>query len=83
MNSKWRSLRLILCCVVLAYASWVFAKAGSGVAETKHNLSASGPGPIKALGETEICKFCHTPHAANPIAPLWNRADPGTYYQTY
>ena len=56
---------------------------GGGIVNTKHNLSASGPGAIKVVGESEICKFCHTPHAANPIAPLWNRTDPGTYYETY
>lgn len=44
------------------------------VAATLHNLSASGPGPIRAEGETEICKFCHVPH--NPVAavPLWSHA---------
>jgi len=53
------------------------------VTETKHNLSSSGPGPVKVAGEGGVCKFCHTPHASNPIAPLWNREDAGTYYQTY
>ena len=44
----------------------------AGVGTTKHNLSVSGPGPAKATGETEICKFCHTPHNASPAYPLWN-----------
>ncbi|MCC6680318.1 MAG: hypothetical protein IT445_05385 [Phycisphaeraceae bacterium] len=55
----------------------------SSVQDTKHNLTASGPGTVKVGGGGESCRFCHTPHAANPIAPLWNREDPGTYYQTY
>lgn len=42
------------------------------VAATRHNLSVSGPGPVKALQETQVCVFCHTPHAARPVAPLWN-----------
>lgn len=47
----------------------------SDVSGTKHNLSASGPGTVKATSETQICVFCHTPHAAESIpgAPLWNR----------
>jgi predicted CXXCH cytochrome family protein len=49
---------------------------------TKHNLSSSGPGTVKSSSGA-VCLFCHTPHASNPIAPLWNRNDPGTYYQTY
>lgn len=51
-----------------------------GIKNTKHNLSVSGPGPIKAVSETRICVFCHTPHAATVsyfaepglTYPLWN-----------
>lgn len=44
----------------------------AGVGTTKHNLSVSGPGAVKATKETEVCKFCHTPHNAAPAYPLWN-----------
>ena len=43
----------------------------AGVSNTKHNLSVSGPGTIKAVTETQVCIFCHTPHNANPAYPLW------------
>ena len=47
---------------------------------TKHNLSVSGPGPIRALTESRICVFCHTPHNATPLSPLWNKElEPQTY----
>ena len=50
----------------------------------KHNLSTSGPGPVRATGMTEICIFCHTPHNANPAAPLWNHAlSAGVTYTPY
>jgi hypothetical protein len=56
----------------------------SDVAGTAHNLSVSGPGPVKALTETQICVFCHTPHGAEPIAaPLWNRELSGATYTPY
>jgi len=78
--------RLTISLLVLAAAglsaATVLAQA-SNVAQTKHNLSASGPGPVRVAGTQGVCIFCHTPHAANPIGPLWNRADPGTYYQVY
>jgi hypothetical protein len=46
----------------------------SNIRQTKHNLSTSGPGTLKATTETEVCVFCHTPHAATTgAAPLWNR----------
>lgn len=43
------------------------------IANTKHNLSVTGPGTVKALTETRICIFCHTPHNATPNSPLWNK----------
>ena len=49
----------------------------------KHNLSVSGPGPVRATTTTEICVFCHAPHNSNPAAPLWNHADSGVTYATY
>jgi predicted CXXCH cytochrome family protein len=65
--------RLALCIIAGAAA---IAALGQ-VATTKHNLSVSGPGGVKAASETQICIFCHTPHNSSPAAPLWNRADPG------
>ncbi len=48
-----------------------------------HNLSAGGPGTVKATSESEVCIFCHTPHASRPVAPLWNKDDPGSTYTLY
>lgn len=53
------------------------------VVNTSHNLSVSGTGSIKANSEQEICIFCHTPHSARPDSPLWNKNDPGTFYNLY
>ena len=77
----------VLPAVSLAVLLWAapsaMAQGGSDISRTRHNLTGSGPGPVRVAGATDVCKFCHTPHASNPIAPLWNRNDPGTYYQTY
>ncbi len=43
----------------------------TGIINTKHNLSSTGPGPIKSVSETEICVFCHVPHNSYPKTPLW------------
>ena len=57
---------------------WLTASALSaqfeGVAGTLHNLSVSGPGEIRSLTETEVCKFCHVPHNATVPQPLWGHA---------
>lgn len=44
------------------------------VVSTVHNLSVSGPGEVRAVGETEVCKFCHVPHSAIVNEPLWGHA---------
>jgi hypothetical protein len=57
----------------------------SDIANTRHNLSNTGPGTATAVTESQICVFCHTPHraAAKPGAPLWNRQDSGAAYTPY
>jgi predicted CXXCH cytochrome family protein len=61
----------------------VVVRADDRVANSKHDLSATGPGPTRALNEDQICIFCHTPHNASPVAPLWNRYSPTSYYRIY
>ena len=57
---------------------------GPNIRYTKHNLSVSGPGPITALSESQICIFCHIPHQQAPAARyLWNRSDPANAYIPY
>ena len=59
------------------------AQTSAGMTDTKHNLSVSGPGPVRAQGETRICIFCHTPHNAAPDSPLWNRELEPQVYTVY
>lgn len=55
----------------------------TSIVNSPHNLSASGPGKIKSTNEQEVCVFCHTPHNAAPIQPLWNRDLPVNAYKVY
>jgi len=59
------------------------ALADESIVNSKHDLSARGPGPIRAVTESEVCVFCHTPHNAAPQTPLWNRENPRVYYRIY
>ena len=61
------------------------AQSNNNVSNSKHNLSISGPGPVLATSESQVCVFCHTPHAAtmSPGAPLWNRELSTQTYTTY
>ncbi|MCP4589809.1 MAG: hypothetical protein GY842_03615 [bacterium] len=78
-------MRGLLQKLMLLVVGW---SAGSAVADesvvnSKHDLSARGPGPIRAVTETEVCIFCHTPHSAAPQTPLWNRENPRVHYRIY
>lgn len=78
----WQALLIAL---TVAVAVPLAAQKIADVRNTKHNLSVSGPGPLKAQSETQVCVFCHTPHAAEnlPAAPLWNRQQSGATYTPY
>ncbi len=71
--------------IVLTWVGFcsVAALADESVVNSKHDLSVRGPGPIRAVQETEVCVFCHTPHNAAPQTPLWNRENPRTHYRIY
>lgn len=74
--------RLVFSLLVLVVLSGIAL--GGGIRDTRHNLSVSGPGPVKAVSETEICIFCHIPHNATPSSPLWGRRlSETTNYEVY
>ncbi|MGQ0524692.1 MAG: cytochrome c3 family protein [Betaproteobacteria bacterium] len=70
--------------MVLLAAGTALAALVPDVRNTKHNLSTGGPGTVKAVSETQVCVFCHTPHAATAgVTPLWNRALSNATYTVY
>ena len=85
-----RLASLLIVCLVAALAALtavqpVGAARIADVRNTRHNLSVTGPGSVKATSETQICVFCHTPHGAEnvPQAPLWNRKLSAATYTPY
>jgi predicted CXXCH cytochrome family protein len=77
----WRAT--VLAVMVCGVTPGVFAQNVEDLAHTKHNLSVSGPGSVRALTETRTCVFCHTPHNASPLSPLWNKALDAQVYSVY
>lgn len=78
---KLAAMGLTICLNLLAVLTSPGAQAG--VWTTRHNLSTSGPGPIKAITETRVCVFCHIPHNASPAVPLWGHVMNGGVYTVY
>ncbi|HXJ18535.1 MAG TPA: cytochrome c3 family protein [Candidatus Polarisedimenticolia bacterium] len=82
-----RTVILLLAFVALLFASTSAQAQYSRIADivgTDHNLSATGPGSIKAETQTQICFYCHVPHQVQDTTdpavtsgpanqpPLWN-----------
>ncbi len=74
---------LLLAALLLLLATARVTRADESVVGSPHDLSVFGPGPIRAVEESQVCIFCHTPHNASPAAPLWNRHSPTAYYRIY
>lgn len=77
MSSKHGTIKFFILNFTVFILFLIPILALAGISTTKHNLSVSGPGPVKAVSETQICIFCHTPHNAYPSSPLWNH-DPSS-----
>lgn len=83
MRRRTASVTLLLL-LVASIVLTPFGVSAKSITDSLHNLSVSGPGQVKATGETEICIFCHTPHNARADIPyLWNRVNPTAIYTPY
>ncbi|MFT5123506.1 MAG: putative CXXCH cytochrome family protein [Kiritimatiellia bacterium] len=80
MYRRSGAVHVLASLILLAFTLGISAES---VVDSKHNLSVSGPGTVKASAETEVCIFCHTPHNADVAAPLWNRFSSGAVYTPY
>lgn len=77
------SLAVIL---LFLYSTTLYAAPKEDILRTKHNLSVSGSGNVRANTESRVCVFCHTPHRAGNTGyqpPLWNRELSKVYYDVY
>ncbi|MCP4246605.1 MAG: hypothetical protein GY778_06115 [bacterium] len=70
-------------CALIVLLSVSPAAAQTHVRNSPHDLSRSGPGPVRAVDEGQVCVFCHTPHNAAPDTPLWNRFNAPRHYRIY
>ncbi len=78
----------ILICISCFVFFINYVSFAGGIRDSKHNLSSSlskwpGKFSIRAVEETEICIFCHTPHNAYPTQPLWNHFPSSATYILY
>ncbi|MBI2095770.1 MAG: hypothetical protein HYT89_06345 [Candidatus Omnitrophica bacterium] len=78
-----RTSFLVFCAAAVLAAGLVRPVFAASIVHSKHNLSASGTGSVKAVAESEVCIFCHIPHNANSQAPLWSRYETGRIYIPY
>ncbi|MFI5253439.1 MAG: cytochrome c3 family protein [Bacteroidota bacterium] len=80
INIVFRNVEFV---ILLTVWMSIMAYPQSRVFDTKHNLTAIGPGTIKAATEKNTCLFCHTPHAPRATTQLWNHALSTATYDLY
>ena len=84
MNYIARGLLVQFTLAVILFAAQTGDIMGEGIFDTVHNLSVSGAGDnYKASEETRVCIFCHTPHHASTVTPLWSHELGGNIYDLY
>src|SRR5438445_3959934 len=64
----------LLACAALLAAFVPTAASANTVVNSKHNLSVTGPGTVKAKTQTDVCIFCHAAHKTTGQTPLWSHA---------
>jgi len=80
---------MVLCLCVLACVEAPLVSGQvqgiSGMLSTKHNLSVTGTGTVRASTENQLCVFCHTPHVPKQYAAeqLWNHQLSAAEYTLY
>jgi len=67
--------------LVLSASLCATALGQQGVAGSKHDLSVTGPGPVRAASETRVCIFCHVGHGGEALGQ--NRPSSEAAYQPY
>lgn len=80
---RWKELAGVTGALLASWPVTHGAGQPTSVVDSPHNLSAAGSGPVRATIEDQVCIFCHTPHNAAPIRPLWNRETPMDAYTIY
>ena len=69
--------------LLIGFWALLTVASASSILTTKQNLAFNGTGTVKAVSETQVCVFCHTPHNGSREAPLWNRSSSGQTYAPY
>lgn len=68
---------------VILVALATIVPAAASVRDSLHNLSASGPGTVKAASADRVCEFCHISHSASAEGALWGRGGSTAAYIPY
>lgn len=76
-------MKRLACFVAAAAIAALAGTAAAGVRDSLHNLSASGPGNVKAVLADRVCEFCHISHSASRASALWNRNQSAATYVPY
>lgn len=76
-------MKRIIQAVSLAICLILATQVDAGIKDSLHNLTATGPGSVKAVAADRICVFCHIAHSSSKTAALWSRGSSTAGYIPY
>lgn len=79
-------IQTMVIAAITAAAGPLNAERGKSIVNTPHNLSTGGGKgvhDIKSTVEGRICIYCHAPHHATSVTPLWSRQLSDKTYDLY
>ena len=85
MNKSANIIQVALAALIFVLLSVhpALADNPNSIVYSKHNLSISSPGSLRAATESDVCIFCHAPHSASADGPLWNHGMSSASYTPY
>ncbi len=86
MKSESKNLTwawLVAAALFFAFGTQSVTAAIGTVVGSKHDFSASGPSATYKGTGTQVCVYCHAPHASTTSTPLWNHASTAATFTLY
>ncbi len=74
---------VLLAAGLLPVRAAVISRPGPGLRNSRHNLALGAPSQLVGAAETDMCKFCHTPHGGAGALALWNQTLSSASYIPY
>ncbi|MBI5921635.1 MAG: cytochrome C [Betaproteobacteria bacterium] len=78
-----KQLWIAAAAILLAISAQSALAAIGTIVGSKHDFSSGGPNAAYKGTGTQVCVYCHSPHASSSVGQLWNHAASTATYTLY